>query len=100
MSNTNTTNTEANAVEVVYAIPADKSLDINIELNGKIYRITRDKCGGYLKVRGTRQQYDLTSNFPIAQFIERSIRIDEHGRLGKRILKKLAQENPSVFQLA
>ena len=99
MSNT-TTHTEVYAVKVVCAIPTDKSLDINIELNGKIYRITRDKCGNYLRIRGTRQQYDLTSNFPIAQFIERSIKIDELGRLGKRILKKLAQENPSVFQLA
>jgi hypothetical protein len=65
----------------------DKSLDIDVELNGRIYRVTRDKCGGYLRISGTRPQYDLTSNFPIAQFIDRYIKIDTHGRLGKKILK-------------
>jgi len=90
-------NTEASAVKVTRDYQ-DKSFDIDIELSGRIYNVTRDKCGAYLRIRGTRAQYDLTSNFPIAQFIERSIRIDEHGKLGKRILKKLAQENSSVFQ--
>ena len=76
----------------------DLSLDEYVEVNGRDYRIVRDKCGSYLRISGTRPQYDFHNKFPVAQYIERYIRIDEHGRLGKKILAKLKSEKPYVFQ--
>jgi len=65
----------------------DKSLEIDVAFNGRNYTVKRDKCGGYLRIVGTRPQFDLTSNHPLAQFVDRYIKIDTHGRLGKKILK-------------
>jgi hypothetical protein len=76
----------------------DLSFDEHVEVNGKDYRICRDKCGGYLRISGTRPQYDFHNKFPVAQFVDRFIKIDVHGRLGKKILARLMSEKPSVFQ--
>ena len=76
----------------------DLSFDEYVEVNGRDYRICRDKCGGYLRISGTRPQYDFHNKFPIAQFVDRFIKIDVHGRLGRKILARLMSEKPSVFQ--
>ena len=65
----------------------DKSLNLDVEFNGRSYTIKRDKSGGYLRIIGTRQQFDLSSNYPIAQYVDRYIKINTDGRLGKKILK-------------
>jgi len=65
----------------------DKSLEIDVTFNGRNYTVKRDKCGGYLRIIGIRPQFDLTSNHPLAQFVDRYIKINTDGRLGKKILK-------------
>lgn len=76
----------------------DLSLDEYVDFNGRDYRVTRDKNGNYLRISGTRPQYDFHNKFPIAQFVDRFIKINTHGRLGKKILAKLMLDKPHVFQ--
>lgn len=76
----------------------DLSFDEYVEVNGRDYRVRRDRCGNYLRISGTRPQYDFHNKFPIAQYVERFITIDTRGRLGKKILAKLRIEKPHVFQ--
>ncbi len=65
----------------------EQDLDIHVSLNGRNYYIRRSGANGWLRVTGTRQQYDLTNKFPIAQYTDQPISIDPYGRLGQKILK-------------
>lgn len=78
----------------------DKSLNLDVEFNGRSYTIKRDKSGGYLRIIGTRQQFDLSSNYPIAQYVDRYIKINTDGRLGKKILKVAGVSQNSSCQTA
>jgi hypothetical protein len=57
-----------------------------VVLNGKNYCV-EFRQDGSIKITGQRRQFDLSSrNNAISQYIEKWVRIDQFGNLGKRII--------------
>jgi|688.fasta_scaffold1225996_1 hypothetical protein len=64
-------------------------LDIHVSLGGRDYYIRKTGANGWLRVTGTKKQYDLGARgcAIVCPYIERSVDIDPCGRLGQKILK-------------